>query len=99
VSVPLDLIALGTSLATTALDPAAAELVAALEVPLAAAELVDVVELLLLLLPHAAIAAVLSSSIATETRLFHVRMALLKIEFPAEAWAQDRQLRRIGSDA
>ncbi len=78
----MDLIELGTRAAIAAFDPAAAELVAALLVPVAAAELAaDDVELLLLLLPHPTIAAALSSVIATERKLFRVRIALLRIEF------------------
>lgn len=91
----MDLIELGTRAATAAFDPAAAELVVALLVPVAAgaAELVaDDDELLLL--PHPTIAAALSNVIATDRRLFLVRIALLRFS-NSQPWPG----RRIGNIA
>jgi hypothetical protein len=75
--VPFDLIELGTKAAMLALAPDDAEPV----LELAAAELVAVDDDELLLLPHPAIAAALSSVTATETQVLRVRIALLLVRF------------------
>ncbi len=84
VSVPFDLVAAGTSLATAASAPPLEDVAAGVEVEVdvaAGAALEDEL-LLLLLLPHAAMAATLSSDSAASAGFLQITIRLLLVLTP-----------------